>query len=167
MSRHAQAGGQRGVVLVALLLAMMFTAVLALAGAETWATTLRREREVELLFVGAQYRQAIRAYYFGAPPGQARVLPARLEDLLEDRRHLVPTRYLRRLYPDPISGTADWGLALRGDRIAGVYSRSDATPLKQTNFDRADSAFEGRGAYKDWVFQYVPPAQPIRRRSAP
>lgn len=155
-------GPQAGIVLVALLLAMMFSAVLAMAAAESWATSVRHEREAELLYAGQQYRLAIRSYYLGAPRGQARVLPAQLEDLLEDKRYTVPMHHLRRLYPDPITGSANWGLVQVGDRISGVYSPSEAKPLKQAGFDPAEALFEGRESYKDWAFVFTPPA--IRRR---
>ena len=153
---------QSGLVMLALLLALLLSAVLMMQAAETWVTTLKREREAELLFVGAQYRLAIRRYYLGAPSGQPRRFPAQLEDLLEDTRYPVPVQHLRRLYADPITGTADWGLVRSGDRIAGVYSQSQDKPLKQTGFEPANVAFEGRDAYKEWVFMFVPP--PVRRR---
>jgi type II secretory pathway pseudopilin PulG len=50
---------QGGLVLLALLIMLILVAVGALAAAEVWSTTLKREREVELLFVGNQYRRAI------------------------------------------------------------------------------------------------------------
>jgi type II secretory pathway pseudopilin PulG len=155
--RRRPARRARGIVLVALLLAMLLAAVLTMSAAETWATGVRREREVELLFAGAQYRTAIRRYYYAAPNGQPRTLPTRLEDLLEDRRYPVPVRHLRRLYPDPITGSAEWGLALAGGRIAGVYSNSDDKPLRQAGFEPTNASFEGRAAYKEWVFMFVPP----------
>ncbi len=157
MKRRSQ-----GLVLVALLLAMAFAGVVALLGAEGWATALQREREAELLFAGDQYRMAIRRYFYAAPAGQPRVLPAQLSDLLEDPRYPVPVRHLRRLYPDPVTGSADWGLAMNGGRIAGVYSQADGAPLKQTGFPPADAAFEKSESYRQWVFLFVPPAS--RRR---
>lgn len=153
---------ERGIVLVGLLILMLFMATLAMAAAEVWATSRQREREAELLFVGDQYRQAIRHDYFAAVSGHTRVLPARLEDLLDDTRFLVPARHLRRLYPDPMTGSTEWGLVMRGDRIVGVFSLSEAAPLKQSGFSRVDAAFEAQASYKDWVFLFVPPA--VRRR---
>ena len=158
-SRRAPA---RGVMLVALLIAMLFGAVLSLASAETWSMSRQREREVELLFVGDQYRQAIRRYYFAVPANQARMLPLRLEDLLSDTRFPVPLQHLRKLYPDPITGSTDWGLVLQGQRIVGVYSPSDDKPVKQTGFDALHSGFEYRGSYREWAFVFVPPL--ARRR---
>lgn len=154
---------QQGIVLVILLIAMLFASVLALAGAEAWATTRAREREAELLWVGDQYRQAIRHYYYATPSGQTRTLPAQLADLVDDNRYPTPVHHLRRLYPDPLTGSTEWGLLQSGDRIAGVYSLSEAKPIKQTGFEVADASFEARDSYKDWVFSFVLPAS-LRRR---
>ena len=151
----------RGVVLLALLLCIAFLGVMVMLGAESWATTLQRERETELLFAGEQYRAAIRHYYFAAPPGQTRVLPASIDELLEDHRYPIPVRHLRRPYPDPITGQ-DWRLVMIGQRISGVYSPSDLSPLKQKNFPVAYAAFEGRASYREWTFIFVPPS--TRRR---
>lgn len=148
----------RGLVLVALLIFMLFSAIVAMSAAEVWATARQRERERELLFVGEQYRQAIRRYYFATPNGQARALPARLEDLLSDERFPTPVKHLRRAYPDPITGSTEWGLVMRGRGIVGVHSLSQTTPIKQSGFVRANATFEGRSAYRDWVFLFVPSA---------
>ncbi len=144
-----------GIVLVALLLAIAFASVVALLGAESWATAVKREREAELLFAGDQYRAAIRHYFYGAPPGQPRVLPARLQDLLVDDRYPVPVQHLRRLYPDPVTGDPEWQLVTQGDRIAGVHSASDQAPLKQTGFAPANAAFEKSESYRSWVFMFA------------
>jgi type II secretory pathway pseudopilin PulG len=149
-------------VLMALLLTLALAGLLAMRAAEVWATTLQRDREAELLWVGDQYRQAIRRYYFNAPPGQARVLPEHLDDLTDDRRSVVGAQHLRRLYDDPITQSADWGLVMQGNRIAGVYSKSEAKPMKLTGFDAAHVGFEGRESYRDWAFVFVPPL--TRRR---
>ena len=152
----------RGIVLVALLLGMAFMGVLALLGADVWATTLRHERETELLFAGDQVRAAIRRYYYATPAGQRRTLPPSLDELLEDHRFPTPVHHLRRLYPDPITGSANWGLVRVGDRIAGVYSPSEDKPMKRTGFDPSEALFEGRESYKDWAFVFIPPVS--RRR---
>jgi hypothetical protein len=90
------------------------------------------------------------------------MLPASLEDLLDDKRSPVPLRHLRRLYADPITGSNDWGLSMRGDRIAGVYSKSEDLPMKQAGFETANAGFEGRQTYREWAFLFVPPV-PKRR----
>jgi type II secretory pathway pseudopilin PulG len=145
----------QGVVLLAFLLALALAGLGAMAAVDVWSVTRQREREQQLLFVGAQYRAAIRDYYFGGPSAGGRALPASLDALLEDDRYPVPVHHLRRLYADPITGTADWGLLMAGDGIMGVYSKSEAQPIKQAGFSTADSTFEDKSSYRDWVFAFV------------
>jgi type II secretory pathway pseudopilin PulG len=144
-------------MLLGLLLMLMLMAIAVLAAAQVWSTVRQREQEQELLFVGEQYRQAIRRYYYAAPSANARAFPPRLENLLVDDRFAVPMHHLRRLYPDPITGSAEWGLIQVGDRITGVHSLSTGVPLKQTGFAPAQSAFENKQSYQDWTFQFLPP----------
>jgi len=125
---------------------------LALAGTgEVWSTASRRARERELLWVGGQYAQALRRYYENSP--DIKQYPKRLVDLLEDQRRPTPQRHLRRLYPDPITGSSDWGLTLGSDgRIVGVHSLSQRLPLKSSRFPPEWSDFEGAENYAAWEF---------------
>ena len=164
---------ERGVVLLALLVALTLLGIGLMNVVDVWTLSRQREREQELLFVGDQYRQAIRRYYSAAPVGGQRGYPTSLEVLLEDDRFPIPVRHLRRAYPDPITGKADWGLLKVGDRILGVYSLSEAAPLKQAGFKPVYEAFKDATSYKDWVFAYVPrrgvavPATPPRTPTPP
>jgi type II secretory pathway pseudopilin PulG len=146
---------QGGLVLLALLLTLQLGAIATLAGMEVWATTRQREREQQLLFVGDQYRRAIRSYYMSAPAGRPRVLPASLEDLLADDRFPTPVRHLRRLYPDPITGSNEWHLIYHRGRILGVASASTAVPLKRTGFSPLYWHFEGKTSYREWEFLFA------------
>lgn len=125
---------------------------LALAGTgEVWSTISRRARERELLWVGGQYAQALRRYYESSP--DIKQYPKKLADLLEDQRRPNPQRHLRRLYPDPITGSADWGLILGADgRIVGVHSLSERPPLKISRFPPEWSDFERAEKYAAWEF---------------
>lgn len=128
--------------------------VLATAG-EVWYMTLKREKEQELLFVGDQFRRALNLYSQHTP-GNAPHYPKSLEELLKDPRYPGVTRYLRKIYPDPITGSAKWGL-LKGPagEIYGVYSLSEEEPVKKSGFSLADQKFEGRKKYSDWVFMDI------------
>ena len=126
-----------------------------LAGAGVlWSTAAQREREAELLFVGDQFRRAIGSYHDSS--AGAKQFPLRLDDLLRDARLPNTRRHLRRIYVDPMTGKADWGLVMRGDRIVGVYSRSEAEPIKRAGFAAADAAFETATAYSEWRFVHAP-----------
>jgi type II secretory pathway pseudopilin PulG len=151
----------RGVVLLALLLTLALGGIALMAAVDVWWLSRQREREQELLFVGDQYRQAIQRYYFGAPPGTPRVLPASLEDLLEDDRYPVPVRHLRRLYRDPVTGSDEWGVLHLGDRVAGVHSLSDREPVKQAEFAAGYRHFEGLKAYREWLFAVSASGRPL------
>lgn len=169
MRRDALRTAPRGLVLLAVLMLLVLVGLGALAGGEVWATALQREREAELLFVGDQYRRAIESYW-RASPTPVKTLPTSLQQLVEDDRFPMPVRHLRRLYPDPITGSADWGLVTIGNGIAGVYSRSRSAPLKQSGFPPRYLEFERAGRYDEWRFVFHPARPPLpgaRPRPAP
>ena len=141
-----------GVVLLALLIALVLGGIVLMAAADVQSVARQRVREQELLWVGDQYRKAILRYYMGAPTGTRRTLPAKLEDLLDDERFPKTVHHLRRLYPDPITGSTEWGLLRASDRIAGVYSLSEKQPLKQAGFEPVYEQFSGKAAYREWLF---------------
>lgn len=129
---------------------------LALTG-DVWYTSVKREKEAELLFIGDQYRLAIERYYLSGPQRQ---YPRSLSDLLKDPRRPGAERYLRRLYPDPIRGTSEWGLVKAPDGgILGVHSLSDEPPVKVANFPPRDASFEGKTKYSEWKFVFAPALQ--------
>jgi type II secretory pathway pseudopilin PulG len=146
--RHASRGFT---YFTALFLVALLGIGLMLAG-ETWSTSMQRGREAQLLYVGNQYRKAIERYYRGGPAQY----PRSLADLLKDARQAGTARYLRRLYPDPMTGSERWGLVRTpaGD-IMGVYSLSTAIPFKTSGFAE-DNDFADARTYADWKFVYQP-----------
>jgi len=57
-------------------------------------------------------------------------------------RYPTPRRHLRRLFIDPITGKADWGLVTAPEGgIMGIYSQSDREPQKRANFATEDADF--------------------------
>ena len=148
----------RGYTLLALLLLVALIG-LGLAGAgELWSRSAQRERERELLVAGNQIRDAIGLYYLRSP-GTTRRYPRKLEDLLQDDRYPVVVRYLRRVYADPMTGSAQWGLIeAPGGGIMGVYSLSGAVPLKRAGFAPENKDFENATHYTAWRFLFNPDA---------
>jgi type II secretory pathway pseudopilin PulG len=127
---------------------------LAVAG-QVWQTALMREREVQLLYAGNQYRRAIERYYVSG----LNQFPRTLEDLLKDPRKPGTERYLRKLYPDPLTGKSEWGLVKGPDGgIMGVFSQSEGKPIKTSGFAFVNRDFEGAAKYADWKFVYNPAA---------
>lgn len=138
-----------------LFLIAIMGAVLASTGT-VWHTLRMREKEQELLFVGDQIRHAIQLYY-DKTPGAVKQFPKSLEDLLKDKRYVTTQRYLRKIYPDPMTLNSPWGLVeAPGGGISGVYSLSEEAPIKTGNFSESDQGFEGQEKYADWKFIYTP-----------
>lgn len=152
-SRVRHVSRQGGFTYLGLLMAIVIMGLLLTVVGRIWSTTEQRERETQLLWVGHAYREAIAAYVL-----QNGRYPLELQELLGGEDPALPRRYLRRLYPDPMTGAADWSLitAPNGTGIMGIASTSTATPFKIKNFDPADSAFEDTTSFADWQFVYVP-----------
>jgi len=152
-------------ILLALLLMLVLAGLGSLVAAEVWATTMQREREAQLLFVGDEYRRAITSYY-QMTPTRVKVFPRSLNDLIEDDRFPTRVQHLRRLYPDPITG-GDWELVKLGEGIAGVHSRSEAETLKKAGFPKQYREFELAKTYDQWRFvAKLSPAAPPRPTSS-
>jgi type II secretory pathway pseudopilin PulG len=149
---------QAGLVLLALLLVLMLGGLSTLIAAEVWATTMQREREAQLLFVGDQYRRAITSYY-SMTPSAVKVFPRSLNDLLEDDRFPGRVQHLRRLYRDPMTD-GDWVLVKLGEGIVGVHSLSEAPTLKKAGFPSQYKEFEVTKTYDQWHFVSRPSALP-------
>jgi type II secretory pathway pseudopilin PulG len=150
-----------GFTYLGLLFAIVMLGFALSAAGTLWSVGARRDREAQLLWVGNQYRHAIASYYLKGPVG-LRQFPPSLEDLLEDRRGPVLLRHLRRLYPDPMTGTANWDLERLADgSIAGVRSAAQGRPIKQAGFGPELAAFEGAACYCDWSFSFVPPPMTV------
>lgn len=149
-------GASLGFTYLALLLTVAVTGGALAAIGELSSHAAQRDRESELLSVGEEIRRAIGAFYERSPGGAKRY-PSALEELLEDKRSAVPQRYLRRVYPDPLTGKPDWGVieAPTGG-IMGVYSRSELPPVKRGNFSRSDESFAQATRYSEWKFFYSP-----------
>jgi type II secretory pathway pseudopilin PulG len=152
-ARHARA---RGFVYVWLLFAVAFIGATLAAAGVVWEVRVRRDKEADLLFIGAEFRRAI-ADYYRLTPQAAKELPQKLEDLLEDKRGPAVRRHLRRLYRDPLTGGAEWGLVAQQGRITGVYSLAHGMPIRQDGFRDDDSSFKGARRYADWRFVAVVP----------
>jgi len=149
-------GRQDGFTYVAMLLAVAGIGAGLAATSEVWSQTRQREKEAELLWIGEQFRQAIGLYYQRSP-GALKRYPEKLEDLLLDRRHLSTQRYLRRIYSDPLTGKASWGLVTApGGGVMGVYSLVQGRPVRTAGVSLPGSSARA-ARYADWRFVYEPP----------
>jgi hypothetical protein len=140
-----------------MLIAVAVSGALLAAGSVVWSQQAQRDRERELLLIGKEFRRAIGLYY-ERTPGASKRYPERLEDLLRDERYPSMQRYLRRIYRDPMTGRTEWGLvSAPTGGIMGIYSLSNAKPIKTGGFDESDREFDGQSRYSDWRFVYSPP----------
>lgn len=147
---------QRGFTYLGLLIIITVMGAGLAAFGQLYSHAAQREKEQELLFIGGQFRDAIASYYNKSPG--AKIYPRKLEDLLEDRRFPMPQHHLRRVYSDPMTGKAEWGMVeAPGGGFMGVHSLSEETPIKSGNFSVKDQAFEGAEHYTKWMFAYSPP----------
>jgi type II secretory pathway pseudopilin PulG len=159
----AQHTRQAGFTYIGLMFAIAVIGITLATVGVVWSTQIRRDKEAELLFVGDQYRTAIGRYR-----ASGNQFPLTLNDLLEDKRYPQARRYLRRLYPDPMTGSADWQLITAADGgIMGVASASQLKPIKVAGFPALDAAFASVDCYCGWRFIYTARYGGWRRNVSP
>jgi hypothetical protein len=80
--------------------------------------------------------------------------PLSLQDLLLDTRQTDQVRHLRKIYPDPMTGSTEWGLEIDPDtrRIMGVFSLSTQKPIKVGNFPPGLETLNKKEFINEWVF---------------
>ena len=155
---------QSGFTYLGLLAAVVILGLLLTMASRVWSFSEQRDKEVELLYIGDQFRIAIARYYaFGHR------YPIALEDLLTDNRFPVPRRHLRQLYRDPFTGDTDWTLVMDPTNIGitGVASKSKLVPIKRKAFSDVEVGFVDRDCYCDWKFLYIPAVRGNRGGSGP
>ncbi|MCM2264307.1 MAG: type II secretion system GspH family protein [Desulfuromonadales bacterium] len=146
---------ERGAALLTVLVMVVILGLTASMASQSLGALMQREHEAELLWRGQQYRQAIASYY-NVKHGAQQMYPAKLEDLLKDPRFPGAVRHLRRLYTDPMTGE-EWDLVKDpAEKIIGVRSTSDLEPFQQVGFPKGLENFDGKTAYREWEFVFVP-----------
>jgi len=147
-----------GFAYIALLASLTVLMLVLTSASESLYLKSKRERELQLFFVGEQFRNAIGNYYESSPQS-AKQFPKSLDVLLKDNRSINPARHLRRIYEDPISRKKDWGLVKNEQQgIVGVYSLT-TEPILITNFDYKKVTVDieqGMLVYSDLKFIYTP-----------
>jgi type II secretory pathway pseudopilin PulG len=139
-----------GYAMVALMVSLNVMAVMLTVAMPVWRQMVQREREIELVFRGEQYRRAIQLYERRNGPG---ALPADLDVLVEGR-------FLRKPFVDPVTGD-DFVLIRQGQQagggtapvsgaalggIAGVVSSSRARSIR---------IYQGQTSYDQWLFVHT------------
>ncbi|MGB4066196.1 MAG: type II secretion system protein [Azonexus sp.] len=152
MANCKQGGRESGFAYIWVLALVMILSIGIGAVIEVDATQVRREQEVQLLAIGREFREALLHYYETLSPAGSHEYPEHLDDLVLDARRGPLRRYLRKIYHDPMTGKATWGLQLEAGRIIGVYSLSEKRPIKQDGFEPEETHFKGAASYKEWRF---------------
>jgi type II secretory pathway pseudopilin PulG len=144
--------GDRGFIYVWVLALVAVLAVGLAAIGTLWSQEAKRERESELLRIGALYAGAIERYH-RMSPGSVKHYPPSLDALLVDPRFVGTVRHLRMLYADPITSDARWGEVRAADGgIRGVYSRSTEAPLRTVSMDLGVTVLPPASRYAEWQF---------------
>jgi type II secretory pathway pseudopilin PulG len=141
--------GQRGFTYFMLLWWVAISGVVLAALSQQWAFERRREKEAEMVARAKEIVAAIAAYNQAMPGGSpSGVGPSQLLELVEDKRGPRTLRHLRRVWTDPLTGRADWGLVRQGDGpngpLRGVFSRASGQPIR---------APAGTSTYAAWHFE--------------
>jgi type II secretory pathway pseudopilin PulG len=124
------------------------------ASALKLGSVIQRSRaEQELLVIGAAFSDALQSYADATPSGMP-TQPPSLKSLLRDPRFPGVRRHLRKLFVDPMTGKAEWGVVYLGDKVGvlAVYSLSDAKPVKIGNFPQRFQGMAGKQKISEWRF---------------
>lgn len=144
---------QHGFTYLSLVILLAILGLVGAAALKVESLLARAAAEQELLEIGAAFSAALDSYAAATPAGKP-TQPPTLQDLLKDNRFPTIRRHLRKIFVDPISGKAEWGITYVGDKVGviGVYSLAQAQPLKLANFDERFQNFENKTHYADWKF---------------
>jgi type II secretory pathway pseudopilin PulG len=150
-----RAGRQAGFTYLGLII---FVTIIGLVGAATLkigALLQRAQAEEELLDIGAAFGAALDSYAAATPQG-ASPYPPSLKELLKDPRVPGVRRHLRKIFVDPLTGKAEWGVVYLGEGTTGViavHSLSTAKPLKVGNFDSRFVGLDNADTISAWRFK--------------
>lgn len=119
---------------------------------ELESTAIQRSKERELLSIGRQFRDALKSYGEASSMDGLDRYPQHLADLISDDRAGSPRRHLRKVFTDPMTGRAEWGLIRIQDRIVAVHSLSTEKPIKSARSRSEEWSFGKAQTYSEWIF---------------
>jgi len=151
--RHPRARASGGFTYLSLIIFIAVIALVTAASLKLGSVLQRSRAEQELLDIGAAFSDALKSYADATPQGQL-AQPPSLKELLKDPRFPGTRRHLRKIFVDPMTGKAEWGVVYLADKagVLAVYSLSDARPVKVGNFPQRFAGFEGKSRISEWKF---------------
>jgi type II secretory pathway pseudopilin PulG len=155
--RGRRAGNDAGFTYLAVIILVAIAGLVGAATLHVDALMRRAAAERELLEIGATFSDALRSYADATPRGQPQQPPS-LQELLKDPRFPGVRRHLRKVFVDPVTGKAEWGIVYagnvngKGSGVLAVYSLAVDRPLKIANFDARFQNFEKKEHLSDWKF---------------
>jgi len=152
-ANHTASGRDGGFTYLSLMIVVAIIGLVTASAIKLGAVLQRARAEQELLRIGAEFSDALQSYADATPAGKPSQ-PASLKDLLKDPRFPTVRRHLRKLYVDPMTGKAEWGIVYLGEKtgVVAVYSLAEDKPVKIGNFPSRFTGFEGKAHISDWKF---------------
>jgi len=117
-NHHSRPAGQRGYVLLAVMLLMTMMLLTLSIELPRIGQQIKREKEEELIHRGNEYKNAIKRFY--RKNGR---YPLTLEDLEKGNN----MRFLRKRYKDPFTGKDDWRLLHVGEVQLNLTGGANST----------------------------------------
>lgn len=154
----------RGFTYLSVIIMVAIIGLVAATALKLGATVQRSRAEQQLLVIGAAFSDALQSYADATPAGQPPQPPS-LRELLRDPRFPTPRRHLRKIFVDPLTGKAEWGIVYLGGNtgVMAVYSLSEARPVKIGNFPARFQSLAGKRKISEWRFVAGGPGAPGRQ----
>jgi type II secretory pathway pseudopilin PulG len=131
------ADSEAGYILVAVLFLVAIILITLAVAAPRIAQSIQRDRELELLHRGEQYKRAVKLYY-----KKFQAYPSSIDQLVNTNQ----IRFLRKRYTDPMTGKDDWKIIHQGEqhvRVMGLFGQPLAT---SAGASAAGTSIAGMGA---------------------
>ena len=119
-ARHGS-NPEAGYILLAVLFLVALVLLTLAIAAPKMAQSIQRDRELELIHRGEQYKRAIKLYY-----AKFHAYPSSIDQLVNTNQ----VRFLRKRYTDPMTGKDDWKIIHFGEahvKAMGLFGQPIAT----------------------------------------
>ncbi|SEN47392.1 Type II secretory pathway, pseudopilin PulG [Duganella sp. CF517] len=151
--RRPRKGRDGGFTYLSLIILVAIIGLVSASALKLGSVLQRSRAEQELLDIGAAFSDALQSYADATPAGFPPQPPS-LKELLKDPRFPTVRRHLRKVFVDPMTGKAEWGITYLGDKVGvlAVYSLSDAKPVRIGNFPQRFQGLAGKQKISEWRF---------------